>query len=190
MRDGLAGVFCAAIWAAALGLSACSPSAPAEGPASEDTWAREAAAQEAERLARQQRHLAESMEAVLQADAQVAAATSSTSQSRWQGMEAIDTSACPSDFRVAYYDHVNAWKDYIRGQSALARLNSEENVNATLAAGFVCELFDCSATPITDHVNTERRLNDYIAQANERIISTWRNVERVAIANGARLPAQ
>ncbi len=161
--------------------AACNAPAPTSAT---DATAAAVAHQQAQKA--EAERIAGAVENVLQADAQTASITDDTRHA--QAMRAIDTSACPSDFRAAYLDHIFAWERYAKVTKAIADLNSEDSVNVTLAFSALTALLGGSGTPILDHIHAAERLDELKAEASGQIHTTFERVQVVATAYGATLP--
>lgn len=161
--------------------AACNSAAPG---ATSDAAASVAAQQQAQKA--EAERVAGAIEAALHADAQTGSISDDTQ--RAQAMRAIDTSACPPDFRAAYLDHIFAWERYAKVTKAISDLNSDDSVNVTLALSALTALLGGSGTPILDHIQAAERLDELKAEANGQIRATFERVQVVATGYGATLP--
>ena len=87
--------------------------------------------------------------------------------------QALDTSGCPMDFRMAFQAHVNAWR---QAQMAFANNTLTNNFIEGAVAGFSGNTSNVGATM------------GAASQANEDINSTYYQLTTIAAAYGARVP--
>ena len=173
---------------AAFALAGCDPNSSEarnsqtmnSGDAASDAADQQAKA-DAERLELQKSAWRSCINTTLTADA---ATGTSTDAARVQAMQAIDTTGCPTEFRTAYFDHIEAWKRAMQVESAWATLNSDDNVKHTLILGWLAGILGVSATPIADHIDAENRLKELRAAASSQIADTYTVVRRVALTYG------
>lgn len=125
------------------------------------------------------------VQSVMNADAEIRATGASVQAAT---MREIDTTACPADFRQVYELHIQAWEDTARVEAAQARLNNDENVNATIIASMIAGVFGTGDTPIRDHLQAEDELKRLRSVASERIRETYNQVKVAAVGYGATLP--
>lgn len=91
-------------------------------------------------------------------------------------MEQIDTSDCPADFRVAYTQHIRAWRDV---QAAVAQLPDG------FLDGFFMGLFNGVVRRELD--GGANRLEGNLNRAIERVRATWEEVEKIGAKYGAAI---
>jgi len=80
-----------------------------------------------------------------------------------QGLREIDMSDCPTDFQLAYLDHIHAWESLARARSSVIK-----NVIFSLLTGTIPNISD--EQPI-----------------REEIAKTWNEVERIALSYGVEV---
>jgi hypothetical protein len=140
-------------------------------------------ARQQEEMARQQRVAA--IERILRADQD--ANRLGDSRRVAPAMRAIDTTGAPDDFRSAYLVHVQAWEDAARVDAVLADLNSEETARNAVGLSILATLLGADATPIGDLTEALATARARRTTAGENIRSTFQEVERIAVAQGAQL---
>lgn len=91
-------------------------------------------------------------------------------------LEKIDMSDCPADFRVAYTQHIRAWRE---SQEAVKQL--PDSFFKGLAMGFFNGVFRGERDGGTS------RLEGDLKRAAERTRSTWEEVEKIGAKYGAAL---
>jgi hypothetical protein len=105
-------------------------------------------------------------------------------------MKAIDTSACPNDFRAAYLAHLHAWEMMADvEQEAIALKNESEPAGAEVESvirGFLGDPFG-KASEIMD---AQGELQKKFKDAAQQVKLTFHRVEEIAVAHGAHLPAK
>ena len=111
---------------------------------------------------------------------------STMSAEHTNAMRSIDLSECPSEFRVAYMNHIHAWDEAVAVQQAKQKLDAQEGDAAV--AGLIAQVFDSSATPWSDQVSAERKMQNYRATAVSDIRSSFEEVETIASKYGAVVP--
>ena len=89
------------------------------------------------------------------------------------GFQAIDASGCPPDFRVAFQQHINCWR---QAQSAFAGNTLGNNI----AEGFVAGL--------TENYSGLGASQNAAAVANQQINDSYYQLTAIAAAHGARVP--
>lgn len=90
-------------------------------------------------------------------------------------LQKIDTRACPSDFRVAYQDHIQAWNTAIP-------YFASDNFLTSVLEGFVGGLIDDFSG--VGFANYQAQL------AAHDIQETYHATNRIAVAHGARIPTR
>jgi hypothetical protein len=103
-------------------------------------------------------------------------------------MRSIDLTQCPSDFSVAYLDHIHAWEKAEKIYEARKKLNSDQNVSTTLVAGLISEIVGSGYTPIRNAIEADDELKRLADNASDQIKETFNDVERIALTYGAALP--
>jgi predicted GIY-YIG superfamily endonuclease len=88
------------------------------------------------------------------------------------GLQAIDTSGCPQEFRVAFQDHVNAWRS---AQAAYA----QNSIGNNIVQGAVAAL--------TDNPSAIGSLGLQAFAANQDINNTYFRLTMIAATYGARV---
>ncbi len=91
-------------------------------------------------------------------------------------LEDIDMSDCPPDFRVAYRDHLRAWRE---AHAAIEQLPD----------GYLDGFFIGTLNVIIRHESDAGigRLEGDLKRAMERVRDTWTEVERIGAKYGAAL---
>ena len=131
----------------------------------------------------------EAIESVLRQDARCADGTPSaiTADSR---MRSIDTSKCPTDFRAAYLIHIHAWdakaNNEQKASDLLKQSTFESVVGETIVRTFMGDPFGKSKE-LTTAANTFQQIDE---EADRQIVSTWNQVESLAVQYGAKLPTK
>jgi hypothetical protein len=92
-------------------------------------------------------------------------------------ISSIDTSNCPTDFRMAYLRHCQAWQDFAE------RLR---HVSRDWAERAAIVLFKAYATKSVETESIQQLLHP-LRQGVMAIHSTWNEVQATAIQNGARI---
>ncbi len=92
------------------------------------------------------------------------------------GLEKIDMSECPADFRVAYKQHIRAWRET---QAAVAQL--PDSFLEGVFVGFFNSLLRGEVDGGTG------RLEGDLKRAMERVRTTWEEVEKIGAKYGAAL---
>jgi TPR repeat protein len=115
-------------------------------------------------------------------------ARTTTIQQVVTGLRAIDTSDCPTDFRVAYIDHIQAWEEIADVEQKLKRHSAQnDSVVPYLEAivrGFMGDPFGKS-----DEVKADiNKIDANVEAAQKKLKQTLNYVERVAITHGATMP--
>lgn len=90
-------------------------------------------------------------------------------------MEKLDLSACPADFRVAFRNHVQAWRE---AQTVIKQLPDG------LLEGLLMGAFN---GVLGESDGGQGRMNEALQQAQERIRSTYEEVEKIGVKYGAAL---
>lgn len=88
-------------------------------------------------------------------------------------MQKMDTRNCPPDFRVAFQQHINAWRD------ASGAFSQNTGLNAFLES-FAAGYFNDPSFIGVSQQNA--------AIANYRINATYNELVNIAVAHGARVP--
>lgn len=88
-------------------------------------------------------------------------------------MQAIDTRGCPQDFRIAFQQHINAWRDAAPAYSQNTTLNV---FLEAFAGGLANEYSQIGAS------------QQGAAIATARINSTYERLTEIAASHGARIP--
>lgn len=155
------------------------------GPTAEEIAAQ---AEEQRRLAEEQEKTAfrDAINSVLQADANTSGISNRTG--RVSAMRNISLIGCPSDFSVAYVDHIHAWEHYAEVCEALDRLHKDENIRDIIIQEGLSRLLGLDAHPLGDATDAEKRLNVAKDETDQEISSTFEIVERIAVKYGATLP--
>ncbi|WOE75656.1 hypothetical protein [Alterisphingorhabdus coralli] len=112
--------------------------------------------------------------------------TGAIDRNRVNRMRAISLNNTPSDFRVAFLDHIFAWERRVKAEEALKALDNKDP-SSVIIGGIICEALDCSKNPLDSHSEAYERVDREIAIARDEVSSTWRNVQRVAVSHGADL---
>jgi hypothetical protein len=86
-------------------------------------------------------------------------------------MRAIDTSACPTDFRMAYLKHIHAWEEERKVELEAKKLGEPD--------GF------WDAVPKYGRAMSLKGASD---SASEETIQTYQEIEKVAVFRRAKLP--
>jgi hypothetical protein len=92
------------------------------------------------------------------------------------GLERIEMSDCPADFRVAYRQHMRAWRDT---QAAVKQL--PDDFLEGLFMGFLNRALRGEQDGGTS------RLEGDLKKAVERVRTTWEEVEKIGAKYGAAL---
>jgi hypothetical protein len=90
-----------------------------------------------------------------------------------RGTQAIDTSKCPPEFRVAFQEHVNAW---LRYQSAASQNTLGNNILEGAVAG------------ASGNMNLIGQTAGNASAANDYVNETYFRLTEIAAAHGARVP--
>ena len=98
-------------------------------------------------------------------------ADAKTIQAYTQGLREIDRSQCPHDFQMAYLEHIHAWE-------AMARSHASRDI-----VGPLIELLVFKTLPDLPGASEDQPLR-------EEIMTTWNEVERIALAHGVTLPLE
>ncbi len=106
-----------------------------------------------------------------------------------KAMRAIDTTNTPAEYRAAYVTHIQAWEDVARLKASWEAIDTDENNGIILVASVACAMLDCPATPIADRIEAEREYNRRLVVAQAQVTTSFREVERIAVSHGARMPA-
>jgi len=90
--------------------------------------------------------------------------------------EALDLTACPADFRLAYRQHFRAWREV---RAAIQELPDSP----------FDELFMMGFNRLVDGQPTggSKELRDNVKQALTRLRTTWEEVERIGMKYGAAI---
>jgi hypothetical protein len=91
-------------------------------------------------------------------------------------LDRLDMSDCPADFRVAYTQHIRAWRE---AESAIQRLPD------SFLQGVLMGAMNSILRGETD--GGQSRLEGELKHALERVRMTWEEVERVGAKYGAAL---
>lgn len=153
-----------------------------------DTVAQGPTEAEKQEIARQKN--AASIETVLQEDSTVAIAAENRGNNTAisKAMRQIDITSCPTDFQAAYVDHIHAWEDSGKIQTAWNKLESDDNINDVLLRSILEDVVGSDATPIKDAVDAEKFLKEAKIEASAKISETFKQVEHIAATYGAKLP--
>lgn len=138
----------------------------------------------------QQRMLAfkNNIETVLQKDAEVGKSSGDSYDYQVSGMREINISSCPTDFQVAYVDHIHAWERRAKIHDALVKLNSNEKAGEVFLQELVNGALGGNATPVADAIEAHDELKAQAKTASTAIRETFENVEHIAASYGASLP--
>lgn len=142
---------------------------------------------QANQLAAQQAEARErEIERILGEDAHAGALGSASLTA--SAMRAINIDNAPQDFREAYLAHTQAWEDYARADEQLRYLNSQAASDEAWRRWWIATFRGSDDTPVTDLEAAKARMRDRRSAADETIRTSWQLVERIAVANGARVP--
>lgn len=97
----------------------------------------------------------------------------------------ISLSGCPTEFVTAYVDHVRAWEDF--GETLRNRPQIPSGFEALLG-GFIRGMMGDITGGAGEIDATIRSWVGRLQEAEQRIKTSWRTVEDVAIQHGAQLP--
>lgn len=125
---------------------------------------------------------------VLQSDNEISNFSNHDPKKQAEAMRNIDISKCPSDFSVAYLDHIHAWENAARVDKVWKEWNSDENVNNIIVEAFLNELLNTNTNTYENVVEIENELKKQRVEATNKIRTTWEDVERIAVRYGAKLP--
>lgn len=156
------------------------------GPSAQEVAAEQQRLEQA-RVAVQRTQFKVAIERVLQSDDRTGSVQDL--ERRVQAMQRIDTSDCPSEFRSAYLDHIDAWIDLARAKQARSELASDGSIETTLLRSLFASLNNSSETPVEDLLRSDAGLAQVEASASQRVHDTFTAVQKVAFQYGASLPS-
>lgn len=104
-------------------------------------------------------------------------------------MKAIDTSACPNDFRAAYLAHLHAWEAMADLEQEAIALKKEHESVGTMLEGFIRGLLGDPFGKAREIMDARGDLQKKIKEADKQIKLTFQRVQEIAVAHGARVPA-
>ncbi|MEO1046657.1 MAG: hypothetical protein AAFX04_14570 [Pseudomonadota bacterium] len=107
-------------------------------------------------------------------------------RNRVRQMRAISLGNTPSDFRVAFMDHIFAWERRVKAEEAKEALDNKDP-GGLIIGGIICEAVDCRNNPLDSHSEAYDRVDREIRLARDEVSSTWQDVQRVAVSHGADL---
>lgn len=103
-------------------------------------------------------------------------------------MRAIDTSGCPTDFREAYLIHVHAWESLGEAaEQARAFIAARKGAN-DFVEGFIRGFLGDPLGKVNETIDARNQLQASLHEAGLQVKETFNQVERIAVAHGARLP--
>jgi hypothetical protein len=105
-------------------------------------------------------------------------------------MRAIDTSACPNDFRSAYLGHVHAWDMMADMEREAVELKNQSESAATIVESFIRGFLGNPFGKAGEPGDAQSQLQKRFKEAAQQIKLTFHHVEEVAVAHGARLPTK
>lgn len=174
---------------AALFVIGCSPSAPttsapetAVSPVADAQTAQAARDAEIQREKDEQARIARETQAAVQAvlDADVVAGSASDSATVAARMAAIDLANTPGEFRSAYLDHTEAWRQLGRVDTALAQLKSDEGMQTAAAKALLSTIFGTPDTPFSDQLAAINELQRRRPEFREAVVSSYAAVKSAA----------
>jgi len=131
--------------------------------------------------------IANSITEVLKEDKEISNYTNHDPKKQADEMRNIDLSACPSDFSVAYVDHIHAWEDYARTVKVWNQWISDENINNLILEAYFNEILGTDVNTYDNAVEVENKIKNQLLLDENKIRETFQEVERIAIKYGAKL---
>jgi hypothetical protein len=127
------------------------------------------------------------VERVLKED-QAACIWAQTAAGAAASMRAIDTSACPNDFRAAYLAHVHAWEAMAAVEREAAAFRARNDPEGVLVESFIRGLLGDPLGKANQVAAEQGELLRGYNAASRGIRETFNRVEEVAVGHGAKLP--
>jgi hypothetical protein len=94
--------------------------------------------------------------------------------------EGISLMGCPSDFSVAFNNHISVCKQAQQIANAREILNSEENTGRVVVESLWSTITGAETTPFMDAVKSDIELKRLSEEVQEKLQSTFGVIERVA----------
>ncbi len=129
----------------------------------------------------------EEMERVLKED-QLAALNPSSVAKVVLKMRAIETSACPQDFRLAYLKHIHAWESLAAVEEEAKRFNQNYNSSGAMVESFIRGLYFDVFGKTQEAIAAHKQLQQNYSKAIDEVRFTYHEVEKIAVGYGAELP--
>lgn len=177
------GVAICSISMAAMGLTGCATPSESSQLA---LMAQVQQARERERVERERFRLA--INTALALDDQTQAGGVDTSQVVVR-MKAIDTSACPNDFRAAYLTHIHAWESLADAKRKSAELDRYINSGDAIPEAVLRILLGDMFGKINELIQAKRILDERVELARIDVRTTFHRATEVAMTYGATVPA-
>jgi len=104
-------------------------------------------------------------------------------------MRAIDTSACPNDFRAAYLAHVHAWEKLAGVERDAIALKADSESAGAMVEAFIRGFLGDPLGPINEDIDARNQLQARYQEASREVQATFHRVEEIAVSYGASLPS-
>lgn len=103
-------------------------------------------------------------------------------------MRAVDTSACPNDFRSAYLAHVHAWDMMADVEREAISLKAESESADAMIEAFIRGFLGDPFGKVNEIGEAKNQLQRSFKEAARQVKVTFHRVEEIAVAHGASLP--
>jgi hypothetical protein len=125
---------------------------------------------------------------VIQSDQKISELKNQDLTKQVKAMRNIDLRNCPTDFSLAYVDHIHALENAARVEEVLKKFKIEESIKNMFSELLINEFlgFEIFNTEKEIEIRTELIKQSVVASNN--ILETWNEVERSVVRHGAELP--
>lgn len=104
-------------------------------------------------------------------------------------MRAISMLGCPSEFQVAYVEHIQAWEKSVRIKAALRQLDTGDNFGGAFLTDLVGGALGVQTRAIGSHIDAIDTLQRERTIAGQEINDTYEVVTTLARNRGVVIPA-
>lgn len=105
-------------------------------------------------------------------------------------MEAIETIACPDDFRSAYLAHAHAWQSLADAQAKRKDFERYVNSGEAIPEAILRWLLGDPTGKPNEMIHASKVLDERVEVAHQAIHDTWDKVTEVSMSYGASVPSQ